>query len=511
MPSQSQGGEGVFVDPVVREVVERARVLWAIGHAMGLMSWDSDTYMPREGVVERAIASGELAKLRQRLILDRELVELVEKAAGREGLNEYEAGVVRVLSRAIRIARSVPPELVAEEARLSQEAREAWRRAKEKADFSIFKPYLERIVEVERRKAEHLGYEDHPYDALLDLYEEGLRVRDMDRYFEAIIPTLRSTLERVRAEGFYPERHPLEEVKYQREAMERVNRAVLDMLGFPWSRGRLDVSPHPFTVNMGIRDVRITTRYEGFDFKRSLFAVVHEFGHALYELQVDERLMATPLAGGVSMGVHESQSRFWENVVGRSPAFAERVKPILDEHLGFTRDYDALELYRYFTVVRPIPIRVESDELTYNFHIYLRYEIEKRLIAGEMSVDEVREVWNEMSEELLGVKPKNDAEGVLQDIHWSLTAIGYFPTYTLGNLIAAMVWKRADQDLGGLLNVVREGRFDAVREYLRERIHRWGSTFEPKVLVEKALGEPVNPERFNEYITWKYLDLPKKL
>ncbi|WP_460124496.1 carboxypeptidase M32 [Stetteria hydrogenophila] len=502
---------GVFENPVILEILERYRVVWALGHAASLMSWDSETYMPPGGVEERALARGELARLRQRLILDPELVKLVEKAEGLEGLNDYERGVVRVLSRAIRIARSIPPELVAEEARLSEEARRAWREARERSDFSSFKPYLERIVEVERRKAEHLGYEDHPYDALLDLYEEGLRVRDMDRYFQAIIPTTKAVLERVRSGGFYPERHPLEEVRYDAPAMERVNRAVLDMLGYPWDRGRLDLSAHPFTIDMGVGDVRITTRYEGYDFRRALFSTIHEFGHALYELQVDERLKATPLVGGVSMGVHESQSRFWENVVGRSPAFAGLVKGLLDENLGFTRDYDAVELYRYFALVRPIPIRVDSDELTYNLHIYLRYELEKGMITGEVKVGELSELWNEMSEELIGVRPRNDAEGVLQDIHWSMASIGYFPTYTLGNLVAAMIWKAADASLGGLYRLVEEARFSEVREFLRERIHRWGSTYEPKVLVEKALGEPVNSERFNEYITWKYVELPKRL
>ncbi len=502
---------GVFENPVILEILERYRVVWALGHAMGLLSWDSETYMPPKGVEERAIASGELAKLRQKLILDPELVKLVEKAEGLEGLNDYERGVVRVLSRAIRIAKSLPPELVAEEARLSQEARDAWKKARSESDFSKFKPYLERIVELERRKAEHLGYEDHPYDALLDLYEEGLRVKDMDAYFNTIIPTLRSTLEKVRSEDFYPESHPLESVRYETKAMEKVNRAVLDMLGYPWDRGRLDVSAHPFTIDLGINDVRITTRYEGYDFRRTLFSTVHEFGHALYELQVDERLKATPLAGGVSMGVHESQSRFWENVIGRSPAFTARIKELLDENLGFTRDYDAVELYRYFALVRPIPIRVDSDELTYNLHIYLRYELEKGMITGEVKVEELPQLWNDMSENLIGVRPKNDAEGVLQDIHWSLAAIGYFPTYTLGNLIAAMVWRAAESEFKDLYSLVEEGRFNAIRDFLRERIHRWGSTYEPKVLVEKALGEPVNAERFNEYITWKYLELPNRL
>ncbi len=495
----------VFENPVVKEIIEKYRVVWALNHAMSLMGWDSETYMPRAGVQERALARAELSVLAQKLLLRDELVSLVERAKGIEGLNDYEAGLVRVLDREISIMKKLPPEHVYEFSRVTQEAFEAWRKAREKDDFEIFKPYLEKIVELARKTAEYLGYEEHPYNALLDLYEEGLRIRDMDAVYNAIIPWSRKVLDKVLEEGYFPQSHELEKVKYERRAMEKVNKEILDLLGYPWDRARLDVSPHPFTISLGIKDVRITTRYEGVDFRNTIYSVVHEFGHALYELQIDEALMATPLATGVSMGVHESQSRFWENIIGRSRAFIRHLKPILDKYLDFTRKYDEEELYKYVNIVRPSLIRVEADEVTYNFHTYLRYELEKQLIAGEIKVDDLPELWSDYMEKLLGVRPKSHKEGVLQDVHWSHGSIGYFPTYTLGNVLAAQVKAVADRELGGLHKRVAEGDFASIREFLREKIHKYGSTYPPKKLVEKATGEPVNPDYFNKYLEEKFL------
>jgi len=240
-------------------------------------------------------------------------------------------------------------------------------------------------------------------------------------------------------------------------------------------------------------------------------AVIHEFGHALYELQVDRNLSATPIQSGASSGVHESQSRFLENIIGRSPEFARLIKGLLDERLGFTRGYDWLDIYKYFNIVRPDYIRVDADELTYNLHIYVRYTIERSLIEGELSVDDARETWNSLMEESLGIRPKSDREGILQDIHWAMGSIGYFPTYTLGNVIAAQVRYAMLRRMPEFYTSIEEGRFDRVREELGRLIHRWGSTYPPLELVRRATGEEVNPDHFNSYITWKYLELPEKL
>ena len=495
----------VFENPVIKEIIEKYRVIWALNHASSLLSWDSETYMPKEGVRERAIARAEISILQQQLLLRPEFVELVDKASQQENLNDYERGVVRVLQRAIRIAKSIPPKLVAEYSRVTQEATMVWREAKEKNNYDMFKPYLDKIVKLAREIAEHLGYDEHPYDALLDLFEEGLRMRDVENLFTPLEKEIKRVLDKVLSSGRYPREHPLEKTKYDKEKLEGINHEILKMFGFPLgTRARLDISPHPFTVNMGIFDVRITTRYEGFDFKRSLLAVVHEFGHALYELQIDEKLMATPIASGASMGIHEGQSRFWENILGRSMEFVEVIYPLLKENLEIVRDYKPEDIYLYFNTVKPSLIRTEADEVTYNLHIILRYKLEKQMISGEVKVDELPELWNQYMEELLGIKPKTYSEGILQDIHWSGGSIGYFPSYTLGNLVAAQMKYHMLKDLD-LYEAIRNKEFEKIKGWQREKIHKWGSTYAPKELLRKAFGEEYKMEYLVKHLEEKYL------
>lgn len=372
--------EEVFQNEIIKQILMKYKTIWAIGHAQSVLGWDMEVNMPKEGITERSVAQGELSVLSQKLILDKKFVELVEKAEG-EDLNDYERGVVRVLKRSIKIAKAFPPEFVREMSEIRSKATMAWAEAKEKNDLKLFEPYLNKIIELSRKAADYLGYDEYPYDALLDLYEEGLRTRDLDPIFEKLKKELKPILDRILEEGRFPKEHALEKEKYDIETMKKVNLEILRLFGYPLgTRGRLDVSPHPFTTEFGIKDVRITTRYEGFDFKRTLLAVVHEFGHALYELQQDERFIFSPIAGGVSLGIHESQSRFWENVIGRSREFAELIYPILKDSLPFVSNYTPEDLYYYFNTVRPDFIRVEADEVTYNMHILLRYKLEKLMI-----------------------------------------------------------------------------------------------------------------------------------
>lgn len=496
----------VFENETVKQIIKKTRTIWALNHASGLMGWDLEVNMPREGVVERSIAASEIAVLRQKLTLDPELIKLVEKAEDiTDELNDYEKGVVRVVKREIKIAKSLPPKLVQEYTQLTREARMKWREAKTKDKYEIFKPYLAKIIEYNRKIAEYLGYEEHPYDALLDLREEGLRTRDVENIFTVLEPGIRKVLDKVLSEQLYPMEHELKKQKYNLEAMVKLNHEILKILNYPLGvRGRLDVSAHPFTISLGIKDVRITTRYEGFDFKRSLFAVIHEFGHALYELQVDERLMTTPIAGGVSSGVHESQSRFWENIIGRSKPFTEAIYPKIKEHLDFIKNYTPHDLYLYFNTVKPSLIRVEADEVTYNFHILLRFKLEKMMLMGEVSVDELPELWNSEMERLLGIKPKTYKEGLLQDIHWT-GGLGGFPGYTLGNIIAAQVKHYMEKELGEIYEYAEKLNFKPIQEYLKEKIHKWGSTYAPKELLKRSFGEEMNPKYFLNYLESKYL------
>lgn len=493
-----------FVNEAVKDLLKLYRRVWALSHAMSVMGWDLETYMPPEGIEERSVAHAELSLMVQELLLRKEFLEALEKASKQESLNDYEKGVVRVLEREVRIAKALPPRLVEELARVTQEGRMAWKTAREKNDFGIFKPYLEKIVDLTKEKANYLGFKEHPYDALVDLYEEGMTTRDVDTMFSYLEPNIRRVLDKVLSDGKYSVDHPLEKEKYLREEAEKLNLAILEAFGFPLGRrARLDVSAHPFTINMGVRDVRITTRYEGYDFKRTLFSVIHEFGHALYELQIDEELRYTPVGSGVSLGIHESQSRFWENVIGRSRAFVHAFIDLI-RHVSPARNRDPEDIYIYFNTVKPSLIRVDADEVTYNLHIILRFKLEKLMISGEVRVADLPELWNYEMERLVGVKPKNYSEGVLQDIHWSMGSIGYFPTYTLGTLLASQIAHYMERDLNGLYEHVTNKDFQKIKDYLREKIHRWGSVYTPKELLLRSFNESYNPEYFVKYLESKF-------
>ncbi|MFA4646633.1 carboxypeptidase M32 [Pyrococcus kukulkanii] len=496
--------EEVFQNEIIKEILAKYRRIWAISHAQSVLSWDLEVNMPKEGIMERSVAQGELSVLSQELLLRPDFVELVEKAKDQE-LNEYEKGVVRVLDRSIRITKSFPPEFLREVSEVTAQATKAWEEAKAKDDFSKFEPWLDKIIDLAKRAADYLGYEEEPYDALLDLYEEGLRTKDVIRMFDKLEKDLKPLLDKILEEGKVPREHPLEKEKYEKEWMEKVNLWILEKFGFPLgTRARIDISAHPFTTEFGIKDVRITTRYEGFDFRRTVLSTIHEFGHALYELQQDERFMFTPIAGGVSLGIHESQSRFWENVIGRSKEFVELLYPVLKENLPFIEEYTPEDVYLYFNMVRPDFIRTEADVVTYNFHIILRFKLERMMLNEGVKAKDLPELWNEEMERLLGIRPKTYREGILQDIHWAHGSIGYFPTYSIGTILAAQLYYHMKKDLDVEAKVA-EGDFEPIKAWLREKIHRWGSIYPPKELLKRAIGEEMDAEYFIRWVRERYL------
>lgn len=482
-----------FTSPEIKELLARYRDVWSIEYALSLLGWDMETYMPPAASAERGEVRGILETQIQRIYTHPEFIGLVE---GAKPQNEFEEGVIRVLKRRIKYYTRLPREFIEEEERTVTRAFQDWREARAKSDFSIFMPTLERIVDLQRRKAEYLGYEDHPYDALLDIYEEGLNLRKCERML-AVVNEISDLFKRLRER--YPERHPIEEIEYDELFVRRLVDHVLTELGFDRSRARVDTSPHPFTVNMGLHDVRITVRYEGRDFKRPLMAAVHEFGHASYEMNIDEELRATPLQRGASLGFHESQSRFWENVVGRSRTFVRRFHEAMVMAIPELRGYDEEDIYEYLTMVRPELIRVEADEVQYPLHISLRFDLERGLVEGSVSVRELPEIWNDRMEELIGIRPPNDSLGVLQDIHWAHATIGYFPTYAIGSMIASQLYYRLN-----LRGAVEEGRYGEIMSVLREKVHRYGSTYHPDELLRRATGEQLNPEYFLNYLREKY-------
>jgi carboxypeptidase Taq len=487
----------------VREILNRYTQIWALGHSSAVLGWDTETHMPQSGAKPRGIALGQLAVMSQKATI--ELDGLVRKAEKAKDLDETERGIVRVLRRNLDYYLKVPPEIVEELQRVTTEATVVWRSARKKSDFGLFRPHLEKIVGLQKKIAEKLGYEKHPYNALLDQYEEGFTVRDADAVYATLIPESKKLIAKVAKAGVFPSKHPLESVKYDTASMEVVNRGIVEMLKMPTDRFRMDVSTHPFTVGIASDDVRITTRYEGVNFKATFYSTIHESGHAIYNLGIGEKLAYTPVDNGASYGIHESQSRFWENIVGRSREFVKLVDPLLRKNLPFVKGHDDESLYRYFNTVRKSFIRVDADELTYNFHTALRYEVEKKVIAGDVKVSEIPSLWNDTFDDFLGMRPRNDAEGVLQDVHWSGGSFGYFATYTLGNIVSAMIWHKM-KDGAVIRGALQKDDVLVLKDWLGTNIHRYGAVYAPKELQEKVFGEAYNPQRLLSYFNQKFLE-----
>ena len=382
----------------------------------------------------------------------------------------------------------------------------AWREARAKSDFKMYEPHLEKMIEIKKQIAAKWGYEKHPYNALLDTFEEQLTVDDLDKVFSTLTPRIQKILKKlVDSNSLFCKENKLGKSKYDIKKVDELNHDILTLLQYNMKRFRMDTSTHPFTETMGLNDIRITTRYEGTDFKKSIFSTIHEAGHALYNLQCNPSLSFTPIEGGSSLALHESQSRFWENIVCRSLPFVQLIAPLIRKQVDFANQTTDDELYLYFNNVKADYIRVDADEVTYNLHIAIRYEIEKKIFGDELNVSEIPEFWNDRMEQLLGVRPSKDSEGVLQDTHWSSGLFGYFPTYTLGNLISAIIASKMRKDLEGYEVDIKMGNFNPIREWLRLKIHQYGSTYAPKVLLDNSLNEGYNPEYFVTYLETKYL------
>jgi len=470
------------------------------------MGWDFETYMPTSGTEERGMADSQLHILHKNLLLNKDFVGLVESAKKLDGLSDLEKGIVRVLNREITKQMKIPNELTQAESLERIRGNMVWREARQKSDFMMYAPHLKKMIEIKKQIAEKIGYEKHPYDALLDSFEEDLTVDDLDKVFDELTPRIQKILKKLVDIGSpFCKESKLAKSKYDIQSVDKLNHDILTLMQYDRKRFRMDVSTHPFTETMGLNDVRITTRYEGTDFKKSISSTIHEAGHALYDLQCDQSLSNTPLEGGSSLALHESQSRFWENIVGRSLSFVQLIAPMIRKHVNFANQVTDHELYLYFNNVKADYIRVDADEVTYNLHIALRYEIEKKIFGDELSVSEIPEFWNDRMEQLLGVRPTNDSQGVLQDTHWSSGLFGYFPTYTLGNLISAIIASKMRKDLEGYEEDIKRGNFEPIRKWLRLKIHQHGSVYAPKALLNDILNEGYNPDYFVTYIDTKYL------
>ncbi len=494
-------------NPVMNQILDAYRPMWSLKHAISLMGWDFETYMPKEGTEERGVADSQLHMLHKDLLLKKDFIGLVASAKKLESLGDLEKGIVRVLDREITKQIKIPKELTEAESLERIRGNMSWREAREKSAFKMYEPHLKKMIEIKKQIAEKIGYKRHPYDALLDTFEEELTINDLDKVFGVLTPRIQKILKKLVDSGSpFCEESKLRKSKYDILKVDELNHDILTLMQYDMKRFRMDISTHPFTETMGLNDVRITTRYEGTDFKKSIFSTIHEAGHALYNLQCDQSLSVTPIEGGSSLGLHESQSRYWENIVGRSLPFVQLIAPLIRKQLSFASQATADELYLYFNNVKADYVRVDADEVTYNLHIALRYEIEKKIFRDDLSVSEIPEFWNDRMEQLLGVRPSKDSQGVLQDTHWSSGLFGYFPTYTLGNLVSAIIASKMRKDLEGYEEDIKRGNFKPIREWLRLKIHQHGSVYAPKVLLNNSLNEGYNPDYFVAYLETKYLE-----
>ena len=489
------------VDATYDEFLDHVNQHYYLHDAGGVLAWDQRVTMPDAGTPARAKQRSALSSVMHDFMTDDDLAEMIETLDGE--LEGDRAAVFREIRRKHERARNVPDDLVKQISETSSNALPVWKEAKAEADFSLFEETLAELVSLKREYAEAVDPVRDPYEVLVEDYEPYIPLSTI----EAVLTTLREELpalidaigasEVELADPF--------EGEYDEADQEALVREALDVLDYNWERGRLDTAPHPFSIGTQF-DARVTTRFSPDDPMGALGSTIHEFGHASYTLGLPDDAYGTPLGDSRDMVVHESQSRLWENHVGRSRPFWELFASSVERHLGVSAS--SREFFEAANrVYDDNLIRVEADELTYHMHIVVRFEIERDLIRGDLDVSDVPAVWNEKMEAYLGVRPENDAVGCLQDIHWTDGSFGYFPTYSLGSMLAAQLFATAESELGDLDDDIAAGEFDALSSWLTENVHRHGCRYTTPDLIEEATGEELTAEYFLEYATEKYGEL----
>jgi carboxypeptidase Taq len=492
------------------ELVRLARDESLLASCEALLEWDELTQMPPGGVEQRSRQRALLAGLLHAQATDPRRGELLEAIEGSELCADPEApqaANVRELRRVFERRCRLPRRLAEETARVTSLAQQEWVTAREQSDFARFQPWLERIVRLKREEAACLDVGEEAYDALLDGYEPGVRSADLEQLFARLRGELVPLAEAIRGSTRRPRTELLGRdfpIDRQRAFGEEVAAAI----GFDFERGRLDVSAHPFSTSIGPGDSRITTRFDAHDFCDGFFAILHEVGHALYDQGLDPQWRGTPAGEPASLGIHESQSRLWENRVGLSRGFWEHFYPRAQATFRSALRGVSLDDFHFaIHAVEPSLIRVDADEVTYGLHILARFEIERALVRGDLAVPDLPGAWREAYRRTLGIEPANDAEGCLQDGHWAEGLIGYFPTYALGDMIAAQLYAAATAELGDLEAQIAAGEFGGLRDWLRERVHRRGGRLAARQLVERVTGRPPEPGPLVDALRRKYSGL----
>ncbi len=476
-----------------------------LGGAAAVLGWDHRTMMPRNGAVARSEQLGTLSKLMHTMFVSPEIGQLLDQAgpwAEKQGYDSLEASFVRVVRRDYDKLIRVPPELSAELARTSAIAEPVWQEARKASDWAMFQPHLEKVIELRRQYVDCFAPADEDYDHLLDIYEPGMKTAEVRAVFDelkaGLVPLIADVADRADAvdDSFLTGDFPI-------DAQKHVEGTILADFGFTKDSWRLDETVHPFATRSGMDDIRLTTKHLP-DSLSSIFSSMHEFGHGIYEYGGDRAFARTLLARGASLGFHESQSRMWENLVGRSRPFWQHYYPLVQEAFSSQLNgVDAEGFYRAVNRVRPSLIRIEADEATYNLHIILRFELEQEMITGRLAAADIPEAWDAKMMDYLGVEVPDVADGALQDTHWAGGSIGYFSTYALGNVVSAQLWQRISKEIPDVYDQIGRGEFGQLREWLREHIHQHGRKYMPQELLQRVTGEKMDPKPLVAYLRRK--------
>jgi carboxypeptidase Taq len=493
----------------MEDLTKELKEIAVLGSCASILGWDEQTYMPPNGAPHRAdqksLIIGMVHKRATSPRIGEWLSTLEQSEVARNG--DPKAANIREIRRTYDKMVKLPEDLVREIVRETTLAHGVWVDARKQNDFKSFLPSLRKIIDLKKQQAEAIGYKNEPYDALLDDFEADMTAKDVAAVFEPLRKEQVSIIEKIVGSG---KKSPVDiiEREYPIDKQQLFAEEAAKAIGFEFTSGRLDITVHPFCSGIGPGDVRITTRYNRNRFNDAFFGVLHEAGHGIYEQNLPTEQFGTPLGEAASHGIHESQSRMWENSVGRSRPFWEAMYPRAQKLFPEALSGVKLDQF-YFAIndVKPSLIRVEADEVTYNLHIMLRFEIEHALFRGDLKAEDIPGAWNEKFHSYLGLTPPDDRVGCLQDVHWSAGLIGYFPSYALGNLYAAQFFAQADKDLGGVADKFRKGSFGELRTWLKEKIHVHGRRFPAPELVQKVTGKPLSPEPFLKYLREKFYPL----
>lgn len=485
---------------------QHLRKLADITFANALLQWDQEVYMPAKGATARASQQATLSGMAHEAATNPELEEIVNELLAGNSLSDLERSNVERTQKDISKRKKFSREFVEQMSRAISDGFQAWHVAKSSNNYSIFEPKLDKLIELKRKEAEIAGYEGHPYDALLDDYEPGTTTADVKQAFDTLKPQLKGLLDKIFAaqqpdDSFFKQH-------FDKNKQWDFGIDLLKQMGYDFEAGRQDISAHPFTVSFGSGDVRVTTRVNENDLAEMIWSCIHEGGHALYEQGLPGDAYGLPSGEAVSLAIHESQSRLWENNVGRSRNFWAFNYPKLQQIFAAQLGNVPLDnFYKAFNKVEPSLVRTSADEVTYHFHIIIRFELELAMLEGTLNAAGLPDAWNAKYKEYLGIDVPDFAHGVLQDVHWSHGSMGYFPTYSLGSMYAAQFFAKAQQEVSGLDQSITEGNLQPMLQWLREKIHNKGRNLTSRQVCEMVTGEPLNSNYFMQYATKKYGDI----